>query len=168
MGVSLASPEFLAACRAVLGDDSPATVLDAIQNGDPRMNEVYALAARDPKRWFCSAIDENGTPRLWAKGASEEEVRKKAELAVTGRRDRMQDFREMAPRSDWTFVTYARSAGHDQAHAGQGFRHAGSGDRCRDGADRRRTRRAMMLAGIFNEVVRCAADRLTYHNREVN
>jgi hypothetical protein len=47
------------------------------------MNEVHALAARDPQLWFCSAIDENGIPRLWAKGDTEEEARKSAELAVT-------------------------------------------------------------------------------------
>ena len=98
--------EFLAAGRRVFGDDSPATVLTAIRSGDPRMNEVHALAARDPAQWFCSAIDENGIPRLWAKGASEEEVRKRAELAVTGERERKQSYRRVASRSEWTFVTY--------------------------------------------------------------
>jgi hypothetical protein len=100
------SPAFLTACRRVLGDDSPATVLTAIRNGDPRMREVYAQEARDPTQWFCSAIDENGIPRLWAKGATEEEARKRAELAVTSERERKQSYRQMAPRSEWTFVTY--------------------------------------------------------------
>jgi hypothetical protein len=100
------TPEFLAACRRVFGDDSPATVIGAIRDGDPRMNEVYALATRDPTRWFCSAIDENGIPRLWAKGDSDQEARKRAELAVTDYRDEKQSYREMVPRSEWTFVTY--------------------------------------------------------------
>jgi hypothetical protein len=104
--MELATPEFLAACRRVFGDDRPSTVLPAMMSGDPRMNEVYALAARDPSQWFCSAIDENGIPRLWAKGASEEEARKLAELAVTGERERKQSYRRMVPRSEWTFVTY--------------------------------------------------------------
>src|SRR6516225_600437 len=99
------TPEFLAACRRVFGDDSPATVIGAIRDGDPRMNEVYALATRDPTRWFCSAIDENGIPRLWAKGDSDQEARKRAELAVTDYRDEKQSYREMVPRSEWTFVT---------------------------------------------------------------
>jgi hypothetical protein len=42
------TPEFLAASRRVLGDDTPRTVLSAIMENDPRMAEVYALAARDP------------------------------------------------------------------------------------------------------------------------
>ena len=104
--MQMTSPEFLAACRRVLGDDSPRTVLPAIRNGDPRMNEVYALAARDPTRWFCSAVDENGTPRLWAKGDTEGQARKRAELEVTAERARKQEYREMAPRADWTFVVY--------------------------------------------------------------
>jgi hypothetical protein len=103
------SDEFLAACRKVLGDDRPA-VFNAMRSGDPRMNDVYALAARDPMQWFCSAIDEIGRPRLWAKGGSEQEARKRAELAVTEHRDRKQSYREMAPRADWTFVTYPPDA----------------------------------------------------------
>jgi hypothetical protein len=45
-------PKFLAACRLVFGDDKPATIWGAIVSDDPRINEVRALAARDPKRWF--------------------------------------------------------------------------------------------------------------------
>jgi hypothetical protein len=102
----IVSPEFLAACRKVFGDDSPRTVIPAMQERDPRMNAVYAHMVRDPSRWLCQAIDEIGIPRLWAKGASEAEARKRAELAVTARRERMQARREMAPRSEWTFVLY--------------------------------------------------------------
>jgi hypothetical protein len=104
--VTIADPQFLAACRRVFGDDSPRTVVSAIRSGDPRMNEVHALATRDPSQWFCSAIDENGAPRLWAKGDTEQEARKHAELAVTDWRDRKPSYREMVPRSEWTFVTY--------------------------------------------------------------
>ena len=107
------APEFLAACRHVLGDDSPATVLPAIISRDPRINDAYALAARDPARWFCSAIDENGIPRLWAKGDNESEAKNRAELAVTEERERKQAYREMAPRSEWTFVTYPPDAETD-------------------------------------------------------
>jgi hypothetical protein len=106
MEMDLATPEFLAACRKVFGDDRPPTVFTVIRNGDPRMNEVYALAARDPEQWFCSAIDEHGTARLWAKGSTEAEARKKAELAVTAVREEKQSYRTMAPRAEWTFVTY--------------------------------------------------------------
>ena len=70
------------------------------------MNEVHALAARDPAQWFCSAIDQIGTPQLWAKGATEAEARKRAELAVTDYHESKQHHRDMAPRSEWTFVTY--------------------------------------------------------------
>jgi len=103
---TIASPEFLAACRKVLGDASPRTVLRAMREGDPRMCEVYAMAARDPKLWFCSAIDETGILRLWAKGGTEAEARKKAELAVTGNRESKQHIRDMEPRPSWTFITY--------------------------------------------------------------
>jgi len=92
--------------RKVFGDDSPATLLTATRNGDPRLAEVYALAARDPSKWFCSAIDENDVPRLWAKGETEEEALKKAKLAVTQRREQKQAYREMTPRANWSFVTY--------------------------------------------------------------
>jgi len=39
------TPEFLEACRRVLGGDDPATVLGAIRRDDRRMNEVYAIHA---------------------------------------------------------------------------------------------------------------------------
>ena len=104
------SPEFLAACRLVLGDDSPAVVLGAMRDGDPRMNEVHTLLRRDPAQWFCSAVDETGTARLWAKGDSEQEARQRAELAVTKRRENQQEHRNVVPRGDWTFVTYPPDA----------------------------------------------------------
>ena len=106
MKMKIASDEFLAACRQVFGDDSPATVLGAMREGDPRMNHVHALAARDPSQWFCSAVDENGTPRLWAKGSTEQEAHKRAELAVTDYRESKQSYRQMKQRADWSFVTY--------------------------------------------------------------
>jgi hypothetical protein len=34
----------------------PAAVIGALRDGDPRMDEVYALAVRDPAQRFCSAI----------------------------------------------------------------------------------------------------------------
>jgi len=39
------APEFLEACRRVLGGDDPATVLSAMINGDPRMDQVRAVHA---------------------------------------------------------------------------------------------------------------------------
>jgi hypothetical protein len=81
--MEIATPEFLAACRKVLADDRPATVLKAIRKGDPRMDLVHALAARDPAQWFCSAFDHDNVPRVWSKGATEQEARKQAKLAVT-------------------------------------------------------------------------------------
>ena len=39
------APEFLEACRRVLGGDDPATVLGVIINGDPRMRQVRAVHA---------------------------------------------------------------------------------------------------------------------------
>jgi hypothetical protein len=100
------SDEYLAACRLVLGGDTPDIVLGAISNRDPRMAVVEALAVRDPKQWLCSAIDENGIPRLWAKGATEQEARKTVELEVTKYRDRKQAHREMVPRASWRFDIY--------------------------------------------------------------
>ena len=35
---------YLAACRQVLGTDDPTTIVLAVENGDPRMDEVEALA----------------------------------------------------------------------------------------------------------------------------
>jgi hypothetical protein len=65
---------FLAACRKVLSSDKPAVVLRAMQEGDPRMNEVHALDVRSnhPELWFCSGIDHQGIPRLYAFGESEQ------------------------------------------------------------------------------------------------
>ena len=39
------APEFLDACRRVLGGDDPATVLSAMANGDRRMDQVRAVHA---------------------------------------------------------------------------------------------------------------------------
>jgi|SRR6516164_6689579 len=39
------TPEFLEACRRILGGDDPATVLGAMMDGDPRMDYVRALHA---------------------------------------------------------------------------------------------------------------------------
>jgi hypothetical protein len=39
------TPEYLAACRLVLGDDSPATILTAIMEGNPLMDEVRRIHA---------------------------------------------------------------------------------------------------------------------------
>jgi hypothetical protein len=77
-----------------------------VTSQDPRMNDVRALAARDQAQWFCSAIDPTGTPRVWAKGSTEAEARKRAELAVTAYRDSKQSYRVMAPRADWVFAIY--------------------------------------------------------------
>ena len=93
------SPEFLAACRKVLGDDSPSTVLGAIRERDPRMNEVRALVVRDPALWLCSAVDPDGIPRVWAKGDSEQEAREMAEREAG-------QYRESKPLSAWSFSTY--------------------------------------------------------------
>jgi hypothetical protein len=101
MTITITTEKFLAACRHVLGDDKPATVLDAIRDDDPRMRVVSALAARGPDKWFCAAIDENGIVRLGRKGATEEEARKRAELAVTKRRKSKQS---------WTFDIYPPGA----------------------------------------------------------
>ena len=38
-------PEFLEACRRVLGDDNRAVVLGAMMQDDPRMDEVNAIHA---------------------------------------------------------------------------------------------------------------------------
>jgi hypothetical protein len=104
----IATPGFLAACRQVLGDDKPGTVLRAIRERDPRMYEVYALDVRsqNPKLWFVSAIDEIGTPRVWAFGDTEAEALKKAQLAATDYREKKQARREMVPRTEWTFHPY--------------------------------------------------------------
>ena len=74
------------------------------------MNTLWGI--RDPSCWFCLAIDENGIPRLFAHGDSEQDARKSAERAVTAYRDRKQEYRDwrqerrvMAPRSAWTFIT---------------------------------------------------------------
>ena len=99
-------PEFLAACRLVFGDDKPATIWGAIVSDDPRINEVRALAARDPKRWFVSALDKHGIPRLYAHGDTEDEAMKKAQLAVMQYRESEQSFRQMKPHTDWTFHPY--------------------------------------------------------------
>ena len=93
------SPEFLAACRKVLGDDSPSTVLGAIRERDPRMNEVRALLVRDPALWLCSAVDPDGILRVWAKGDSEQEAREIAEREAV-------QYRESKPLSAWSFSTY--------------------------------------------------------------
>ena len=99
-------PKFLAACRLVFGDDKPATIWGAIVSDDPRINEVRALAARDPKRWFVSALDKHGIPRLYAHGDTKDEAMKKAQLAVMQYRESEQSFRQMKPRTDWTFHPY--------------------------------------------------------------
>lgn len=39
------TPEFREACRHILGGDDPATVLGAMRNDDPRMEDVRALHA---------------------------------------------------------------------------------------------------------------------------
>ncbi len=100
------TPEFLAACRSVLGDDKPATVLGALNASDPRITEVLALAHRDPKRWFVSALDEHGIPRVYARGDTQREALKKAQLAATEYRASKQKFRQVAGRTDWTFHPY--------------------------------------------------------------
>jgi hypothetical protein len=104
------APEFIAAFRHVFGDDKPATLLNAITSDDSRMNEVHALAARDPKRWFVSALDENGIPRVYAHGNTEQEAMTRAQLAVTQYRDSKQSLREMKPRTEWTFHPYPPEA----------------------------------------------------------
>ena len=48
---------------------------------------------RPVKRWFVSARDEHGIPRVYAHGDTEEEVLKKAQLAATEYRASKQDFR---------------------------------------------------------------------------
>jgi hypothetical protein len=104
MKMEMATPEFLAACRHVLGADDPRTVLTAMRERDPRMQEVWILVHRDPARWFCSAIDCNGIHRVWAKGDNELEVRRRAEQAAC-------DYAQRKPwnmyfSAAWTFVTY--------------------------------------------------------------
>jgi hypothetical protein len=59
---------------------------------------VYALTVRGSTHWLCSALDHNGIPRLWTKGATEAEARQQAELAVTEYRERKQSYRLMEPR----------------------------------------------------------------------
>jgi hypothetical protein len=46
------TPEYLEACRVVLGDDSPRTVLDLMMKGSPLMDEVRRAHAEilDRKR----------------------------------------------------------------------------------------------------------------------
>jgi hypothetical protein len=39
------SPEFLAACRIVLGGDSPTIVLSAIMNSGPELDEIRRVHA---------------------------------------------------------------------------------------------------------------------------
>ena len=97
------APKYLAACRQILGDDTPATVIGAIRNGDPRMALVQALAVRDPKRWFCSAVDESSTPRAWAKGDTKEEARTLCEGAVDNYRGSKARYRRLEPRNTWHF-----------------------------------------------------------------
>jgi hypothetical protein len=42
------TPEYLEACRIVLGDDSPRTVLTLIQEGSPLIDEVRRVHAGYP------------------------------------------------------------------------------------------------------------------------
>ncbi len=102
-GEQVFTPEFLAAMRRVLGDDSGPTFARATY---AQIQEIQALAARDPRRWFVSALDEHGIPRLYAHGDTEEEAMKKAQLAVTQYRASKQSFRQMEPRTEWTFHPY--------------------------------------------------------------
>ena len=99
-------PAFLAACRRVLGDDSPATVLRAIRDGDPRMTEVHALSVRDPQQWLCSGVDEIGIPRVWAKANTAWDARTRARAAAMDYGDQHLPFREMAPLGEWSFFFY--------------------------------------------------------------
>jgi hypothetical protein len=73
---------------------------------DERRIDALVSRFRDPARWFCAAFDETEMPRVWARGNTEAEARKRAELAATEYRDRKQSHRVMVPRWEWTFVVY--------------------------------------------------------------
>ncbi len=102
--VSVFTPKFRAACNRILGDDRLATVWQAMESLDERMLEVLALAARDPKCWFVSALDEHGVLRAQAEGDTEQEAFEKAQRAALEYRASTQY--DIAPLSDWRFPSY--------------------------------------------------------------
>jgi hypothetical protein len=82
--------------------------VDAASLGDMQgINDAMVEMRRDPTLWFCSGLDENGMPRVYGLGDTQDEAEANARLSADGYFAEKAEFRVRAPLSDWRFISYA-------------------------------------------------------------
>jgi hypothetical protein len=82
--------------------------LRAVRAGDIESAHVALVEMqRDPERWFCSGVDEDGIPRVYGRRSTEAEARANALAGAKGYISEMAKTRVRAPVTAWQFTTYA-------------------------------------------------------------